>query len=58
MRLKEHLWEHKGFTSTAKDWELKYSEKFDSRNEAMARERQIKKWKSRKLVEQLISSQD
>ncbi|MCG2420614.1 GIY-YIG nuclease family protein, partial [Aequorivita sp. F47161] len=27
-RLKEHLWKHKGFTSKAKDWELKYSESF------------------------------
>ncbi|NGX84504.1 GIY-YIG nuclease family protein [Aequorivita sp. KMM 9714] len=27
-RLREHLWNHKGFTSRAKDWELKYSEFF------------------------------
>ncbi|HLW30988.1 MAG TPA: GIY-YIG nuclease family protein [Aequorivita sp.] len=58
MRLKEHLWSHKGFTSKAKDWELKYSESFESKIEAMARERQIKKWKSRRLIEKLISSSD
>ena len=57
MRLKEHLWEHKGFTSKAKDWELKYSENFENKTDAMFRERQIKKWKSRKLIEKLISSQ-
>src|SRR5690554_2852066 len=58
IRLKEHLWEHKGFTSKAKDWELKYSETFEEKTDAMARERQIKKWKSRRLIERLISEKD
>ncbi|WP_353963221.1 GIY-YIG nuclease family protein, partial [Aequorivita sediminis] len=34
-RLREHLWNHKGFTSKAKDWELKYSEIFKTRSEAV-----------------------
>ena len=58
MRLKEHLWNHKGFTSKAKDWELKYSESFETKTAAMSREGQIKNWKSRKLIEKLITSQD
>ena len=37
-RLKEHLWNHKGFTSKAKDWELKYSESFATKSEAFLRE--------------------
>ena len=57
IRLKEHLWEHKGFTSKAKDWELKYSERLGTKTEAINRERQIKRWKSRKLLEKLIISQ-
>ena len=56
MRFKEHLWKHKGFTAKAKDWELKYSESFETKSEALKREQQIKKWKSRKLIEKIISS--
>ena len=37
-------------------WSLKYSEAFENRVEAMRREREIKKRKSRKYVEQLIAS--
>ncbi len=55
MRLKEHLWEHKGFTSKAKDWELKYSERFTAKTDAINRELLIKKWKSRKMIEKLIN---
>ncbi|QAA81750.1 GIY-YIG nuclease family protein [Aequorivita sp. H23M31] len=58
VRLKEHLWNHKGFTARAKDWEIRYSENFLTRSEALAREQQIKKWKSRKLIEKLIASRD
>ena len=35
-------------------WELKYSEVFESRAEAMAREKQVKSQKSRKYLEALI----
>ena len=28
-RLDNHLWSKKGFTSTARDWQLKYSEVFE-----------------------------
>ncbi|HFA51860.1 MAG TPA: GIY-YIG nuclease family protein, partial [Bacteroidetes bacterium] len=39
----------------AKDWAIVYFETYPSRTEAYARERQIKKWKSRKMVENLIA---
>ena len=35
---------------------LVYSEQFGTRSEAMARERQIKRWKSRAMIEKLIAS--
>ena len=54
VRLEKHLQRHKGFTSKAKDWTVVYVEKFASKEEAMKRERQIKKWKSRKMIEKLI----
>ncbi|WP_369128022.1 GIY-YIG nuclease family protein [Flavivirga sp. 57AJ16] len=55
-RLEKHLSNHKGFTSKAKDWELKYQEPFSSRTEALKREQQIKKWKSRKMIERIVKS--
>ena len=54
-RLRRHLSNHDGFTSKAKDWNIVYYEEFDDISSAMKREKQIKKWKSRKLIEQLFT---
>ena len=53
-RLANHLHNHRGYTARAKDWRVVYSEKFNSREAAYAREREIKKWKSRVKIEHLI----
>jgi len=37
-------------------WELVYSEVYETRKEALKREKQIKSWKSRKAIGQLIES--
>ena len=55
-RLRRHNSNHKGFTGSANDWMIVYSEKHNSKAEAYARERQIKKWKSRIKIESLINS--
>ncbi|WP_299555725.1 GIY-YIG nuclease family protein [Seonamhaeicola sp.] len=55
-RIERHLLSKKGFTSKAKDWELKYFEVFETRSDALSRERQIKKWKSRRMIEKLIGA--
>jgi len=55
-RLEEHNAGISAFTSTLKDWTLKYSEAFNSREEAMKREKEIKKKKSRKYIKWLINS--
>jgi putative endonuclease len=55
-RIRKHNSNHKGFTGGIGDWELKYSEKYSSKTEALKRENEIKKWKSRKLIEKLITS--
>jgi putative endonuclease len=54
IRLEKHLHSNKGFTSKAKDWVLVYSEEFKTRTEATRREQQIKKWKSRIMIEKLF----
>ncbi|SHN01048.1 GIY-YIG nuclease family protein [Salegentibacter salegens] len=54
IRLKKHLQSKEGFTSKTKDWGLVYSKEFETRTGAISRERQIKKWKSRLLIEKLF----
>ena len=55
-RLRKHNTNHKGFTGKANDWEIVYSKGFDTKSEAYAREREVKNWKSRKRIENLIST--
>jgi putative endonuclease len=43
-------------TKKANDWVLKYKMEFSTRSEAMKSEREIKRKKSRKYIEWLISS--
>ena len=54
-RLKKHLSNHKGYTGKAKDWLLVYQEDYSDKHDALVREMQIKAWKNRKLIENLIS---
>ncbi|MES1214947.1 MAG: GIY-YIG nuclease family protein [Bacteroidota bacterium] len=56
-RLNKHNANHKGFTGTRADWVLKYTEMYESKSEAMKRERLIKSWKSRQKILQLISTE-
>jgi putative endonuclease len=53
-RLRKHNSNHKGFTGGVGDWEIVYFETYDSKNLAYARERQVKKWKSKIAIEKLI----
>lgn len=55
-RIKKHNTNHKGFTGSANDWTLVYKECFVLKAKALERELEIKKWKSRKLIEHLIYS--
>ena len=54
-RLERHLSNHQGFTGQAKDWKVVYSEAYELKKEAYQRERQVKKWKSRKAIQKLIN---
>jgi putative endonuclease len=53
-RLIRHNQKSKGFTGSINDWEIIYSEAFESKSEAYARERQVKGWKSRDSIIALI----
>jgi len=54
-RILKHLSDHSGFTSKAKDWQIVFRKSFDSKAEAYKYECQIKSWKSRKRIINLIS---
>ena len=53
-RLRKHNTAHGGFTGKVLDWEVVYHEIFPEKSLALQREREIKKWKSRKMIEALI----
>ena len=55
-RISKHNSNHKGFTGKANDWKLVHSESYDTKTEAYARERQVKKWKNRRNIESLIKN--
>lgn len=53
-RLRKHNTNHKGFSGRLGDWKLVYAEEYDTKESAYAREREIKSWKSRKMIEKLM----
>jgi putative endonuclease len=55
-RLRRHNSKSRGYSSRANDWVLRYKEEFANKASAYDRERQIKSWKSRVMVQALISS--
>ena len=55
-RLRKHLSNHDGFTSRAKGWRVVYIESYNSKEEAYKRERQVKRWRNRRRIEELIRS--
>ena len=54
-RLTEHNYGKANFTSKGIPWKLVYSEQFNSKKEDQQRERKIKRMKSKKYIESLIS---
>ena len=53
-RLERHNSGWGRFSSRGIPWELVYSESFQTKSEAIKRENEIKRWKSRKKIEVLI----
>ncbi|MBY0426275.1 MAG: GIY-YIG nuclease family protein [Cytophagales bacterium] len=53
-RLRKHNSHHKGFTGKGGDWVVVYSEDYPEKSKAFFREREIKAWKSRKKIEELV----
>ena len=54
-RLIKHNTNHKGFTGGLGDWQIKWTEEQPGKTDALKREKQIKNWKSRKMIDKLIN---
>jgi putative endonuclease len=54
-RIKRHNEGRSKSTKLGRPWEVVYTEEFDNRSKALARERQLKNWKNRKRIEDLIN---
>jgi putative endonuclease len=54
-RLKKHLTNHSGFTGKAKDWKIVHREFFDSAELVRQRELQVKAWKSKYKILEIIA---
>jgi len=57
-RLRKHNSRHSGFTGRFGDWLLVYKEEFATKSEAYQRERQVKSWKSPRLLRSLIAGSE
>ena len=55
-RVTRHNQYHKGYTGKTNDWVVVYHEEFGEKKDAMAREKQIKSWKSRKAIVEFIQT--
>ena len=55
-RIIRHNQKSNGFTGNVNDWKIVYTENYPSKEEAHKRELQIKAWKSRLKIQELISS--
>ena len=55
-RIKKHNTNHTGFTGKTGDWQLKWIETQPDKATALKREKQIKNWKSRVMLEKLINA--
>ena len=53
-RLHKHNTAKSGYTSRKQPWTLKYSEQFESKTDALKREKFLKRQKSRKFYQKLI----
>ena len=54
-RIQSHLAGISKYTSIANDWTVVHTESFDSRSDAIRREREIKRMKSRKYIESILN---
>ncbi len=55
-RIIRHNQKSKGFTGSTNDWKIVHTETYPTKSEALSREKQIKSWKSRIKIQELITN--
>ena len=55
-RLERHNSRRQSATRSKVPWELVYTEPFDTRSQAVRRELEIKSWKSRRAIKELLNN--
>ena len=55
-RIIRHNQKSKGFTGNTNDWKIVHTETYPTKSEALLREKQIKSWKSKIKIQELISN--
>ncbi len=53
-RLRRHNNHSRGYTCAGKPWILVYSENYEKKSDAEVREKQLKKWKNKTRLQELI----
>ncbi|MBI5662604.1 MAG: GIY-YIG nuclease family protein [Ignavibacterium album] len=56
-RLEFHNTREKGFTSRYRPWEVVFKKEFENKAEAIRAERNVKRWKSKLMIEKLIKQE-
>ncbi len=56
-RLQYHNTLEKGFTSRYRPWKIVFKKEFESKQEAMVMERKLKNWKSKTMIERIITGE-
>lgn len=56
-RLLFHNSIEKGFTARYRPWRIVFQQEFPNRKKAKAAERKVKSWKSKKMIEKLITGE-
>lgn len=52
-----HNHQSKGYTLTYRPWKVVYRHGFETKQEAMAAERKVKSWKSKKMIRLLVEGE-
>jgi putative endonuclease len=57
VRLTYHNTIEKSYTSRYKPWEIVFTKEYSSKKEALAVEKKVKLWKSKKMIERLLKGE-
>jgi putative endonuclease len=57
IRVQYHNTIEKGFTSRYRPWKIVFTQEYETKETALAKERKVKRWKSKAMIENLIKGE-